>query len=247
MNAIWNESTLVRSFDVGNTGVLKPQVIFQFFQEAAGNHATHLGVGYDALRTLGLFWVLSRVKVEIAKLPAWGEEVTLTTWPKGVDRLFALRDFRMSDREGTAMVRGTSCWLLVDVVKMRPQRLNSIPRSFPLNDREHALQESLDKIPVPDRLDVWYERMVMTSDLDVNNHVNNTEYVRWITDCLEPGEGTGLALRSLQINYLEEAKLGETLVFSLGRADNPPGTLFVEGVNRANQAKVVQARAVVIP
>lgn len=243
MNAIWKESMLVRSYDVGNGGVLKPQVIFQFFQEAAGNHATHLGVGYDALQTLGLFWVLSRVKVEIAKLPVWRDEVTLTTWPKGVDRLFALRDFRMSDRDGNAMVQGTSCWLLVDIEKMRPRRLDSIDRSFPINDKEHAIQESLGKIPVPADLTVKYERTVMTSDLDVNDHVNNTEYVRWITDCLNAHNGTAGALRTLQINYLEEAKLGETMVFSLGREENSPGTLFVEGVNRANGVKVVQAKA----
>jgi acyl-ACP thioesterase len=242
MNAIWKESMLVRSYDVGNTGVLKPQGIFQFFQEAAANHATHLGVGYDELQTLGLFWALSRVKVEIVKLPAWGDEITLTTWPKGVDRLFALRDFRMSDREGHAMVRGTSCWLLVDIEKMRPRRIETIPRSFPLNDKEHALQESLDKIPIPAALHVRYERKVMTSDLDVNNHVNNTEYVRWITDCLEIGDGAASSIRSLQINYLEEAKLGETMVFSLGREDKHPLTLFIEGVNHSTQTKVVQSR-----
>jgi acyl-ACP thioesterase len=242
MNPIWKESMPVRSFEVGKSGLLKPQVIFQFFQEAAGKHATHLGVGYETLRGLGLFWVLSRVKVEISKLPAWGDEVTLTTWPKGVDRLFALRDFRLSDRDGNEIVRGTSCWLLVDAEKMRPRRIDSIPRSFPLNDKEHALQESLDKIPVPAGLDIRYERRVMTSDLDVNNHVNNTEYVRWITDCLETGDGPASSIRTLQISYLEEAKLGETMVFSLGRADNAPGTIFVEGAKLVNGAKVVQAK-----
>ncbi len=241
MNAIWNESMPVRSYDVGNTGVLKPQVLFQFFQEAAGKHATHLGVGYDTLQSLGLFWVLSRVKAAIDALPAWGDQVTLTTWPKGIDRLFALRDFRMSDRDGRTMVRGTSCWLLVDIQKMRPRRIDSIPRTFPLNDTEHALQESLDKIAVPPGLEMQYERRVMASDLDVNNHVNNTEYVRWITDSLETGQGTTPSVRSLQINYLEEAKLGETMIFSLGR-DRSPGVVFVEGVNRENGTKVVQAR-----
>ena len=153
MDAVWNESMVVRSYDVGHAGVLKPQVILQFFQEAAGNHATHLGVGYEALRTLGLVWVLSRVKVEIAGLPAWGDEVTLTTWPKGTNRLFALRDFRMSARGGDVMVRGTSCWLLVDVRSMRPRRIESLPR-FPLNDTEHAIEESPDRIVVPTSLQV---------------------------------------------------------------------------------------------
>lgn len=233
---------VVRSFDVGNAGVLKPQAICQYFQEAAGNHATHLGVGYDALQKLGLFWVLSRVKVEIDALPQWGDEVTLTTWPKGVDRLFALRDFRMNDRDGATMVRGTSCWLLVDMEKMRPRRIDAIPRSFPVLENEHALQESLDRILIPEGLAVKYERKVMVSDLDVNNHVNNTEYVRWITDCLEPGDGARQSLRSLQVNYLEEAKLGEVMVFSSGPLEGARGTVCVQGTNRASRATVVQAR-----
>ena len=129
---------------------------------------------------------------------------------------------------------------------MRPRRIESLPR-FPLNEREHALQESLDRIVVPTSLQVKYERRVMTSDLDVNNHVNNTEYVRWITDCLGTDDGTASSLRSLQINYLEEAKLAETIVFSVGRDDNHPGTFFVEGVNNAKQSTVVQSHAEVNP
>ncbi len=242
MNAIWNESFGIRSCDVGHTGMLKPQVIFQFFQEAAGNHATHLGVGYHELLSRGLFWVLSRAKIEIDTLPVWGDQVTLTTWPKGVDRLFALRDFRIGHRDGRSMVRGTSCWLLVDFEKMRPRRIDSIPRTFPLNDKEHALEETLEKIPVREGLERRYERKVMTSDLDVNNHVNNTEYVRWITDALDANQGGGPPFRSLQINYLDEAKLGETMVFSVGPEVDSPRTLFVEGVNRENGTKVVQAR-----
>jgi medium-chain acyl-[acyl-carrier-protein] hydrolase len=241
MNPIWKESYLVRSYDTGINSVLKPQVLFQFFQEAASNHATHLGVGYEALQKLGLFWALSRVKVKIEKLPAWRDEVTLTTWPKGIDRLFALRDFRLSDAGGKAIVQGTSCWLLVDCEKMRPRRIDSIPRNFPVNDKEHALKESLGKITIPTNLEKRYERRVMTSDLDVNNHVNNTEYVRWITDCLETGGGTAGGIRTLQINYLEEAKLGETMVFSLARPEDTRDSLFVEGTNRTNGTTVVQA------
>jgi acyl-ACP thioesterase len=131
---------------------------------------------------------------------------------------------------------------LLDVEKMRPRRIESLPHSFPLNDKEHALQESLEKIPMPVVLKKVYERRVMVSDLDVNNHVNNTEYARWITDCVEDGDEAAPPPRSLQVNYLEEARLGETLVFLIGREDGQRKGFFVEGVNRANQAKVVQAR-----
>ena len=242
MRPIWSEQSTVRSYDVGSNGLLKPQTLFQFFQEAASHHANDLGAGYDLLQSQGLFWALSRVKVEIAALPVWGDEVTLTTWPKGVDKIFAVRDFRMTDRQGGVLVKGTSCWLLVDVEKMRPRRVDSLARSLPLNEHEHALQESLGKIAIPDGLGLRYERKVMASDLDVNNHVNNTEYVRWIADALDPVDGALPSIRTLQINYLEEARLGDTIVFSAGSDPAGPASIFVEGVNGAKGAKVVQAR-----
>lgn len=242
MKPIWSEQSTVRSYDVGSDGLLKPQTLFQFFQEAASNHATELGAGYDFLQEQGVFWALSRVKIEIARLPVWRDEITLTTWPKGVDKIFAVRDFRMTDREGGVLVRGTSYWLLVDIEKMRPRRVDGLARSLPLNENEHALQESLGKIAVPDGLEVRYERKVMASDLDVNNHVNNTEYIRWITDALARNEGTIQTIRNLQVNYLEEARLGEVMVFYVGRDSEDGAVAFVEGVNRETSAKVVQAR-----
>jgi medium-chain acyl-[acyl-carrier-protein] hydrolase len=243
MDPIWNETYLVRSYDVGTSGTLKPQVIFQYLQEAASNHAAHLGAGFEALRKLGLFWALSRIKVAMVALPAWGEEVTLTTWPKGIDRLFALRDFRMHDRRGNVLVRGTSWWLLLEMEKLRPRRIETLQLSYLLNDTEHALKESLNKLVLPPKLTPRYERLVLTSDLDVNHHVNNTEYVRWIADAIDPPDGTPTVLRTLQVNYLEEARLGETLLFSAGRDPQDGGTIYVEGVNRGTGTKVVQARA----
>jgi acyl-ACP thioesterase len=242
MDSIWNERIVVRSYDVGCEGVLKHQALFQFFQEAAANHATHLGVGHDALQARGVFWALSRVKVVIAALPAWRDTITLTTWPKGVDKLFALRDFRMTDGRGAVLVRGTSCWLLVDVEKLRPRRVETLERDFPLNDKEHALQEVPGKIAVPASLEPRNERHVMTSDLDINNHVNNTEYIRWIVDALGPEEGETASIGTLQVNFLEEVHRGDTILFSAGRDAADPSVAFVEGQNGATGGKVVQAR-----
>ena len=244
MEAIWSEPTTIRSYDVGFDGRLKLHVLFQYFQEAAANHATHLGVGYDALQELGVFWALSRVKVEIESLPVWRDPITMTTWPKGVEKLFALRDIRMTDRNGAVMARGTSCWLLVDIAKMRPRRIESLERSFPLNDGEHALRESLGKIAVPAGMEQRYTRKVMSSDCDVNNHVNNTEYVRWIVDCIGTAERAVPSIRSLQINFLEEARKGDAVVFSMGRDAAHPAVLVVEGINEATRATVVQSRIV---
>jgi medium-chain acyl-[acyl-carrier-protein] hydrolase len=65
----------VRSYDVDFQRRLRPDVLCSFFQEVASEHALKLGVGYQQLDEQQLFWVLSRLLLQIKKLPQWHEEI----------------------------------------------------------------------------------------------------------------------------------------------------------------------------
>ena len=79
---------------------LKPASFMNLAQEAAGQHAVHLGFGYDDLIVSNTAWILSRVHIEFIDAPKWREDITLTTWHKGLNRLFFLRDFILTDAQG---------------------------------------------------------------------------------------------------------------------------------------------------
>ena len=76
---------------------LKPSSFMDLAQEAAGQHAVYLGFGYDDLIATNTAWILSRVHVEFVDAPKWRENITLRTWHKGLNRLFFLRDFILTD------------------------------------------------------------------------------------------------------------------------------------------------------
>ena len=78
---------------------LKPTSFMDLAQEAAGQHAVHLGFGYDDLIATNTAWILSRVNVKFIDAPKWREDITLTTWHKGLNRLFFLTSLqsRLSD------------------------------------------------------------------------------------------------------------------------------------------------------
>ena len=84
MIPVWKESFKITSYQVDFQENIKPTNLMQLFQEAAGNHAAHLGAGYNALLEDKLFWALSRIRVEIGKLPKWGDEIRIETWPNSV-------------------------------------------------------------------------------------------------------------------------------------------------------------------
>lgn len=237
--AIWREQVQVKSYEADADGNLRLHVLFHYFQEIAGNHAASITVPYEELKRLGLFWVLVRIKVGIVRLPRWRDVVQLSTWPKGVDGLLALRDFRMTDEHGTPLIVATSAWLLLDTVRYRPQRMSVLPFHWPLNEHEHALEERLEKLKRPERLPERFEKKVMRTDLDVNRHVNNAEYVRWILDSFD-AHPPGL-LKTVQVNYLEEAVLGDIIVVRAG--GEGPAVWYSEGVSRSKGTAVFQAKA----
>lgn len=239
--AVWDEEFSVRSFEADYAGRLKLSSLFNYFQEIAGHHAAHLWVGYDGLKKLGYYWVLSRARVMIHRLPAWGETVKVTTWPRTPDNLFFLRDFHVEDQRHETLAVATTAWLLLESTHLKPQTAADIPVTFPTNDRQAAFTEPLKKLKPFALLRNADERRVMLSDLDVNNHVNNARYVDWIVDSLGSGESCAKSIRALQVNYLGQATLGDVVRISRGDEPPPAERSYVEGVDAVKGSKVVQA------
>jgi acyl-ACP thioesterase len=188
---------------------------FDFFQEAAVNHAEHRGVGREALVKTGQVWVLSRISVQWDRRPKWREEVTVRSWPRGWEKLFALRDYDIRDAEDRPIVRGRSGWIVLDMEKRRPLRPQTVMANLPLNDGINALTGSPAAVETrPDfkrpstRIGA---RKAAYSDIDYNGHVNNTRYIQWIQDTIEPGVLEAACQMRLDINYLSEVKFGETV------------------------------------
>ena len=241
------EELLIKSYDIDCMGTLKLQSLLGYFQEIAGNQATELGVGYQELRQQGLLWVLSRIRIDITAMPAWRTPVSLTTWPKGVEKLFALRDFRMVDARQNSLLTATSAWLVLDGENNRPQRLDVLPVDIRHYDAEHAIADSLEKLKPGQPPSFRYEHPIMVSDLDVNDHVNNAEYIKWIVDCFGPDQMRTHVVRSIQINYLDEALFGDTIAVHVAEESGDEKKLFVEGISRNRGSKVFQASLILRP
>ena len=207
---IWNETFRVRSYEAGSDGCASILSICNYLQEAAGNHAFALGVAIDQLAVQNLSWVLSRLRVRMDAYPKWREEVRITTWPCGVERLFAHRDFEIFGADDRRLGVATSAWLLLDIRKRRPARMLDIVRDFAVTDRPRAFGGDLGaRLAPPPRADVERAFRVRLSDLDVNRHVNNVNYIEWAVETVPPGAGT---LIDLQVEFLAESLSGDEVI-----------------------------------
>ena len=218
MTDIWRETVTVRFGSVDRSDRMSLWSIFNFFQEAALSHATDLGVGRDALARNRQGWILSRYSLVIARRPAYGETIEVSTWPRRWEKLFALRDYEIRDGEGAAVVRGRAGWLIFDIDKRKPLRPGPVADLLPPNDGIDALlpaELSAGTSACPaglnpaEGLSKKMERTTSYSDIDYNGHVNNARYIQWIQDAADFEILTNAGKVRFDINYLSEVMPGE--------------------------------------
>lgn len=200
----------VGSYQVHPDGNLSLTSLADLFQETAWRHADSADFG----RNLGeddLMWALSRLDIRVNKFPKWGDKIHLFTGGRGADKLFAFREFLISDQNQQVLARGMSSWLLLNSISKRIQKPESVlPAALFDPTVKPAWQPS--KISVSGDLITSEEVIVRLSDLDLNNHVNNTSYIRWVEDLLFDHD---ILPDSLVVNYLSECRIGESVLIKL--------------------------------
>ena len=71
----------VRNYETDFEQKLKPSAVLGYFQETAGDHSEEMGLGFKKLAQDGFYWVLSKIYVEIDRLPEFRDEISVATWP----------------------------------------------------------------------------------------------------------------------------------------------------------------------
>ena len=218
--SIWEDKYKIHSYEVDFNGHATLSVICHFLQESAWNHAQYFDFGYDFLMKNNQIWVLSRLSIEIDSYPKWNDTITIQTWAKGVDKLFALRDYRLLNDSGKEIGRIGSAWLIIDLVKRRPQRIDPYLDKMPLLSDRHALPKLTERIGAVENGTVSDRFPVRLSDLDVYHHVNNTRYIQWVTDNYPYEFVKNKYIRRFDINFLQEAQINDEVEIHTEKTDN---------------------------
>jgi len=215
---IGTEHFKVRSYQMDTKARLNLTGIAGYLQESAGNHAALNGFGYQQMLKSGMLWVLTRMKIQVDKFPVWGDELELNTWVVSREKFFSRRDFEIKSKSGETLISAISGWMLVDFRQKRPQIVDSFPMDIKMFPDKLAINEQLDKLDAPGFINSEKHYKVKFSDLDVVQHVNNTQYQRIILDTFSPGFRDEFHIKTFEINYLAEALIDDDLKISTGRS-----------------------------
>ncbi len=201
-------------------GLWKPENIFLTMQETAGKHATRLGVGYEELTKKGITWVLIRAALKMEKYPDSSSEVSVTTWPEQERRMLFPRFFLFKDINGNLLGSAATLWTLMDIearTMVSPAEKGvsvQTPAQPPLK-LEHP-----GKVKLPEG-DIQKSTVCPKySDLDINNHVNNSKYIDWFTDQIPLDIHKNGILSEISVSYSREIRSGETVGLEFSRNGN---------------------------
>ena len=201
----------VHSYDTDVTRQLSLSGLANFMQDIASFHADKLGLGYDYFLAENKAWVLRQLKIETCGRAWWKDKVMIETWPKAPDRLFAYRDFLVFDGNGTRIAKASSSWLLIDMKLRRPVRMD--PAMFEKYQfrKDDVFAEKIRTLPKTGTGEKIFETGVRYSRLDMNDHVNNVEFISWVLDAYYAEHVPESYPVTFEIQYDHEVLLGDEI------------------------------------
>ncbi len=196
--------TEVDVHDVDFNGVAKTSSILRYIQTAAQCQLTDGGMSYDNLRNQNRAFLLSRLKLEVLRPLRAYAPLTAITYPCESRGYSFLRCYGL-ESDGELVARAISVWALIDTETHGLVRVNDFNLNLPLLPQNGLV---LGAMKLPSTLTDVGGYGVHYGDVDQNRHMNNTKYPDMYSNFL-PIENK--MIRSITINYSNEAKIGEKL------------------------------------
>ena len=235
-------SWAVRTYECGPDGAATMASVCNWLQEAASLNAEALAFSKSNFESAGenISWVLTHLKVKMARFPKWGETVTILTFPRGGRRIVAWRDFVLKDSSGAELGVASSEWMLID---LKSRKVVAIPegvfaaantvRKPVFGDEPFPKLRWECSVAAADAL-VFRARR---GDIDLNGHVNNVHYVEWLLESRPDAAGP---CRELDIVFKSETLAGEEVRVE---AVEPEPGVFVHRVYAPDGRDHVLARS----
>lgn len=218
MRNLWEKEYYLRASDFDKFNQIKPSSVLDLFQDAAGQHAIELGVGFEDMIKHSYLWVLTKIKFKLISNPSLYQKVIVKTWPLSPNRLCYRREYSIENENHEKLIIGSSEWVVIDSKK---RRFLSVPDLYPFTDGFH--QEIMFEGKLGKITDFEIQEKPRTvnagfSELDINNHVNNTKYANYVLDAINPSKYD--VLETFQIDYRKEVMQGTELNIYHTKQDN---------------------------
>lgn len=190
---------------------IRAGAIVNLLIQSAISSAEMLGFGFNGLKEQKLFWVLSRMTIEIYNPLKWNEEAEVETWPKSIEGLLYTRDYIIRGKKQNIIARATSGWLAVNTENKKPKIIDGIYADMFVHLKEkHGINESPEKLVATTQGNTFNVNSGYF-DIDLNRHVTSTRYIDWMMDTFTVDFHHKHYPKRISINFMKETMPGDSI------------------------------------
>lgn len=178
---MYKKEFIISNNDVDYRFNLKPANLYRIFQDIALKATEEVGSDSISLSKRGIDWVITRMDVEIKRLPHCNEKITVCTYPGKDLAMLYPRYFYILDENNNVIIRASSIWALIDAKTRKVIVDKDTIKKLPPETSEFELPLP-GKIAASEEKNLIETRTIHYSDLDFNCHMNNVRYVELLMD-----------------------------------------------------------------
>ena len=203
-----------------NTSKLGVLGLFYLVMDLATEHGEAIDLGADKLSPLGLFWVASKTKLKIHRMPKILEDVVASTWPEEPGRIRCNRFYSVT-KDGEMLAEGKTEWAIVEKDTGRPHRLADVYPEGMTYCPEIVCDEPFAKMGTDfSDCEKIGEYTVNSTDIDVSQHMNNVAYIRAALSAFTVKEIEDMQITDIEAVYRVQCYEREKLELFARKEDN---------------------------
>lgn len=230
MKLLYTQNKKLLAEDADMFRRLKLGTLFSWLQEISIAHTEALGAGRAKTLDKGFLWIVAGVKLHINRLPEYDDEITLSSWAGQTMHVLFPRYYVMRDKNGEILLKASAVWLLIDKTtrKMIFPAANGINVKHTVTGEEIPLPSNLC-LSIGDNLsnlkcerfsfkpvkrdgnslfknDAVFKKNFtpLFNQIDLNGHLNNSEYVNIFLNTLGESFLTCFSLKNFDIEFKKE-------------------------------------------
>lgn len=169
--------------DCGTSGTLSWDGLCRIAQRVAVKHSILGALSFLDLQTIKQAWVLNKMRLEIKQIPKWQDVIQIKTWIESLDGIRTMRNFEIS-LNNECIIGISTLWVIINTDRRRPEPLQLAHDHFTKFTGLTVMDHSFKPISLQIPYQFLHQGRVLYSDLDMVQHVTNSQYIQWILNAL---------------------------------------------------------------
>ena len=195
--------------EIGKDNLLSNKGILAALEDAGCKHSEMAGLGITNINETKRSWVILSWRVKVLSRPEFNTTLTVKTWSRKMDKLYAYRDYNILDENNNIIALASSKWVLIDYENGKIVKLSDkISDDFKLENKSAFDDENEIELNINYKIKNRICYKITKAQIDLNHHLNNINYLDLAKEILTESIDS---YNELQVLYKKQIMLGEEM------------------------------------